>query len=259
MPIDIELEVTPPKLVISSQVIPSSVMIVTISKSFSALSDNDPNETILDQILVDSAIAVIHYSGNTDTLYPVPDIAGVYASLSTPQAVNVAYRLEVYDPGIEEFVYATATMLPQVRFDSVSARIDSSGVIPFIEVYVEFNDLDGDNWYMINFYSEPNDSLQSGSPFLNDYIRTETRLVQDNTFSGVFSGSFKLYEWTDEFLFVSISNISQGYYEYIELRQKSANFFTDLAKEPINYPSNVVNGYGYFNTHFPDTRFVLTR
>jgi hypothetical protein len=57
---------------------------------------------------------------------------------------------------------------------------------------------------------------------------------------------------------VSISNISWEYYEFMELRMDNRFSFVEYLSEPVNYPSNVVGGKGFFNLYLPDFRiFVL--
>lgn len=262
-PLEIDIAPAEVKLVVSSQVIPNTTMIVTLSKSFGVLSYSEENgdtatQYLLDQLLVDSAIITIRYAGFEDTLYPILSAPGLYASVGTPSVLNEDYTLNIHDPGTGETVWSTAKMLEQVSFDTVYASIDSSGTLPYTDVSFSFEDLTGANWYMVNFYTESNDSIQNGSPFSsNEGIPTETLLLSDAEFSGSYSNTHRLWNWVEDSLVVSISNISQEYYQYMQLRQKSNNFFTDLVKEPINYPSNINGGYGYFTTHFPDVRFIV--
>ena len=54
---------------------------------------------------------------------------------------------------------------------------------------------------------------------------------------------------------IALSNISESYYEFLKKREKGGNVFTELTNEPINYPSNVKGGFGFFNTHFPDVEY----
>ena len=54
---------------------------------------------------------------------------------------------------------------------------------------------------------------------------------------------------------ILLSNISEGYYQFLKSRERSGNLLSDITNEPVNYPSNVNNGLGYFNTHYPSIRF----
>ena len=59
----------------------------------------------------------------------------------------------------------------------------------------------------------------------------------------------------EDSLMILLSNISEGYYSFLMSRERSGNFLAEATNEPINYPSNVENGLGYFNTHYPSLRF----
>lgn len=48
---------------------------------------------------------------------------------------------------------------------------------------------------------------------------------------------------------------SESYYQFLQVRENSGNFLTEITKEPLSLPSNVEGGLGFFNTHFPDLQF----
>ncbi|HTL80232.1 MAG TPA: hypothetical protein VL651_00935, partial [Bacteroidia bacterium] len=83
-PIDIDVKPAPVKLVVTAQVIPGSIMIVGLTRSFSALSSGANADTIpnnfLDSILVPNAIVTVEHSSQIDTLYMLTP--GIYASLN---------------------------------------------------------------------------------------------------------------------------------------------------------------------------------
>ncbi len=132
-PLKVDLEQAETKLVISSQLIPNSVMIVTVSKSFAALDQTNEKDTtggddLLNQILVSNAQVTITYDGIEEPLFAIPNLNGFYASINVPQKLNVEYKLKVYDPETNLQITSTETMLKQIPFDSVSASkgIDTS-------------------------------------------------------------------------------------------------------------------------------------
>ncbi len=260
-PLPIEVDQVEPQIVVSSQVIPNQVMVITLSRSFSALEqgqDSDSlSEEFLNQLLVENATVTISYEGVTDTLFDLPDVPGVYASVSTPQYDHVAYTLSAYDPQTGSTVSSTEEMLPFVGFDSVAAVRGSSNGFDYIDVSYSFTDPPGSNWYMVNYYAEPEENIQFDPLSPDQNIANFTQLLNDKTFGTFeFSDTYRIYDWDSTNVYVSISNISENYYNYLALRSKSENFFTDLVKEPINYPTNIENGLGYFTTHHPDVRFI---
>ncbi len=263
-PIDIKIDEEPQKLVISSQVIPNDIMIVTVSKSFGSLAYSEENgdiasTDIINELLVQDALVIISYNDVTDTLHSIEDLPGIYISIETPQYLNANYNLFVHDSQTGETVTSLTNMLEQVTFNSVSAIASSSQSFDVVTVNYDFTDPENEeNWYMVNFYTQSNSSVENGSPFsTNSSIPTETVLLSDRTFeNSTYIGNHDLFDWNQDTVLVSISNINEDYYDYLTIRQRSGNLFTDLVKEPINYPTNVLGGYGFFTAHFPDLKIV---
>lgn len=263
-PLPITLEQAPVKLVIASQVIPGDIMIVTVTKSFGALTfdenedDADQGDAILQQLLVDSALVTIAYEGIVDTLFVVPDVPGVYWSVSTPQILNTTYELNALDYRTGLTASAQAEMLEQATFNTITATNTSTDNIDRMELAFEFDDIGPEsNWYVMTAF--PTDvNSGSGDPFNENEIPTTTLLLSDSQFSSdVISGSHEVLEFTADTLVVQLSHISREYHDYLALRAQGGDLLTSVLNEPINYPSNVENGYGYFLTHYPDVKVVL--
>ena len=264
-PIDIEVEQAPPKLVIYSQVIPNSVMLIYVSKSFGALdySENDKADTsrnaLLDRIMVKNANVSISYNGITDELKAIPEIPGLYASITIPQFINTEYKLSVIDPETALSIKSKSTMLKQIPFDEVSAKVgegeDSINTI----VSVKFTDpADEINWYMINIYGNNKENDDPNNIFMKSTGNNVIALLDDQGFNGEqFIGEQIMYQWVSDTVFASISNISQQYYDYLVLHKKGGSAINQIFAEPINYPTNIEGGYGFFNTHYPDPRIII--
>ena len=89
-------------------------------------------------------------------------------------------------------------------------------------------------------------------------LNSETDIMTDDSFkNGTFTSKrlLKNIHYSDTTLVVSISNISKGYYDFLDVQKKAGKLFNQLIKEPLSYPSNVQNGYGYFNAYLPDYRY----
>ena len=258
-PLQIDIGQHEPKLVLSSQVIPGQIMIVNVSKSFGALEYSEGNEDdsltdqLLDQLLVDTALVTISYNNNIDTLFGLGN--GFYISISTPQYTGTSYTLHVKDQETGMEASATSEMLPFVGFDSVSVAKKTSNNTDFIEVYYKINDPVGDNWYMINFYSTDTTNNSNQNIFNSEAVESQTLPISDQEYAeGNLEGIYKLYDWEDDTIFVSVSHIDKGYHEYLLARERSVNSFGGFLSEPVSFPSNVEGGYGYFTTHYPDVR-----
>lgn len=262
-PIETEIEQAESKIVVSSQVIPGNFMLVTVSRSFSALEGSygaDLDQEDLDQFLVKDAIVVLSYADRVDTLINSPDAPGVYASLLRLEDANQTFELYVYDPKTKESVTANSTMLDRVNLETVTA---TTSIAPLIDdtIYTmnyTFTDPPEDNWYVVNVF-DPN-NLQVSFNFLgNESDQVYTQLVSDKSYDGStieFSSEIIGYDFKDT-VTVMFSNISESYFRFLDARQRGGGIISSVTGEPINHPTNVQGGYGYFNTHNPSLTQVI--
>lgn len=265
-PIDIELKPPQPKLVISSQIIPNSIMLVSVTRSFSALSTGANSDNIdqnfLDSLLVRNAIVTVSYASTTDTLYMLSP--GIYASINVLQQVGGIYTLHVKDVEGNLEISAQTDLLPLVRFDTVKPAVTRNPTDTIVSVdYTFTDDPNTENYYVVNYIVKLHDTT-TVSLDLNNYfsigsnkVLTSFDLLSDKTFNGtVFSKKTDLFDahQTDT-IAVTLSNISKGYFEFLTAFKRTGTLVNLITGEPINYPTNVEGGYGYFNAHYPDVHF----
>lgn len=265
-PIDIEIPSFQPKLVVASQIIPNQVMVVGLSMSFSALSNAEnqgdtANSNFLDSVLVEHALVTVSYSGKTDTLYKVQP--GIYVSLNTLQQDYGVYTLYVKDSVSGNEVTATSVILPKVSFDNVTPIITKNPGDTVIQVQYSFTDIPGvDNWYVVNYYVKKPEAdstsfdLNTFNSIGSSQLLSSFELLSDKTFGGPAYSKTTTLEGAapSDTIAVAVSNISEGYYKFLTAYKRTRTILNQLTGEPITYPSNVYNGYGYFSTHYPDIR-----
>lgn len=247
----------PPKIVIGSQVVPGQGLLVYVTRSVGALEAGwgSELEPLLQQIAIVDAVVTLSYDAETDTL--VHQTYGVYVGASDAVVAGKTYTLKVHSPTWGD-VSATTTATEQVFFQSAEASLYLTGYDSLARIRYSLQDPEGPNWYMINVQK-----ISAATPvdrYLNP--RVFTRLLRDSTFNGQryeeeFNVIFQNYTDGDSVL-VTMSNISPDYYHYLWLRNDSRYSLAGFASEPLNFPTNVQGGYGYFNLHVPDVRvFVL--
>lgn len=246
-----------PEIVISSQVIPDQSLLVMVTKTFGALDANDDSdpEMLLEQIAVNDAQVMVRGQNRTDTLLSLGN--GLYGGVFIPLKAGGEYHLHVMSVSMGE-VYATTRVIPQVTFQDVSAELYYS---PYGDTLAEITysivDPAEENWYMITVQEiEQEDVVEN---LLNP--RAFTFLLPDKDFNGEkFQDTFRVYPrdyQPGDTIAVSISSISQPYYTFMELRLDNRFDFIEFVSEPVNYPSNVVGGRGFFNLYIPDIRFFV--
>lgn len=256
-PLEIDVDQAPPRLVVTSRVVPDQTMLVSVTKSFSALIQEDETDDLLDQLLVERARVTISYRDQVDTLFHAD--SGFYVSLNTPQFINENYTLSVFDSASGLSISAQSKMLERVDFDSISLSTRIDGIDTAIFYELSFADVPGENFYLLSVYRKLGekrlDIPENFGPEQGEVL-TETVVLSDREFKETYSlrGELEGFNLSDTVAF-SLSNVSETYYDYLVLRGKSETSLTSLiTQEPISYPTNVEGGYGFFLTQNPDIR-----
>lgn len=257
LPDPLEVEGVPtikPQIVVSSQILTDQSLVVLLTKSFGALeaSDDSDPQALLNQIAINDALVTITGPQGTDTLNFID--SGVYGGLTNLLEGGKSYTLQVKSPTMGE-VKASTLVKPQVRFDQIETELFFNGFDDTLaQVTHQFQDLPGKNYYMLNVQRFRQQNLEE--QLLNP--RAFIRLLTDETFDGkMYSENFRVFP-TDfsegDTVAVYLSNISEEYYRFIKLREDNRFSFVEFLGEPINYPSNVEGGKGFFNLYLPDIR-----
>src|SRR5690606_5178275 len=183
---------------------------------------------------------------------------GVYATTFIDFSPGDEYRLHVVSETLGE-VTATTTVRPLITFDNIVAELYFNGYNDTLaQITYRINDPAEENWYMLNVQEVEREDIVEN--FLNP--RAFTRLMDDKAFNGqLFQETFRVFPRDfspGDTIAVTISNISKEYYDFMKLRLDNRYTFVEYLSEPVNYPTNVVGGRGFFNLYVPDVRtFVL--
>ncbi len=262
-PLDITLPEYEPSVVVASQVLPGEIMFIGLTRSFTILSsagnDGGGDSSTFANILVDSAFVSIEHGGQVDTLFNIAP--GLFASTTPLDNPGTNYNLKVIDYMLNKTATASAEMLAYVQFDTVYPILDKGLNDTLVTIHAEFTDDPSDrNFYMLNIYSREilSNGLDLNSFFSNGENKIQsTVLYTDTELSSLnFTLDIEVEKvGSRDSIAVALSNISEGYYDFLKKREKGGNIFTELTNEPINYPSNITGGIGFFNTHFPDVEY----
>ncbi|MBT1701133.1 DUF4249 family protein [Fulvivirgaceae bacterium PWU4] len=248
------------QIVVSSQIVPDRTLAVLLTRTLGALdaSDETDPQALLDQIAVNDALVTVTGAGRKDTLEFLGN--GLYGGVVIPFQPGRNYTLKVNSETMGE-VKATTIAKPQVSFRTIRAELYNSGYNDTLaQVTYGLKDPIVQNWYMINVQEVEREDVIDN--LINPWAYT--RLVSDEAFNGgEFDEQFRVFpnEYrTGDTVAVSLSNISEEYYRFMKLRIDNRFSLVEFLGEPINYPSNVEGGKGFFNLYVPDIRlFVLER
>src|SRR5688500_9604490 len=257
-PLDVKgIPVVKPQIVVSTQIIPDQSVVVLLTKTFGALdASNDSNaEELLKQIAIDDAVVTIAGPQGIYELEPLEN--GLYGGLIIPFEVGEEYELKVNSESLGE-VSAVTTVKPLVSFDDIKAELVFNGFDDTLaQITYRLSDPVEQNWYMLNVQQIESDEI------LDDLLnpRAFTRLMDDQNFNGgSHQETFRVFPRDfipGDTIAVSLSNISKDYYDFIELRLDNRFSFVEYLSEPVNYPSNVKGGRGFFNLYIPDVKIFI--
>ena len=266
--IELDVPQAPEKIAVASQQVEGGFLLLTLSRTFSALSNKKPNLSdsnlvLPEDLLVAGASVRLTRAGEQITLLEASP--GVYYTEQLSQNNYNSYTLEVNDAERKHTLLAQTVMLPQVKFDTVGLLKNPLKETEYT-IHYAFTDLPAtQNWYVVNYYTKDNrkDSLPD-NPADVDYIAKrmmEQRLDYDLICeSDIVGGQYNVTKnFTNkklDTLAVGLSNISQGYYEFLKAQKKYNTLVNQIRGEVVNLPTNIKNGYCYFNLHTPHVKVI---
>lgn len=246
-----------PEIVVATQLIRDNTLVVLLTKTFGALDaskDSDP-EVLIEQIAVNDALVSVK---GPDGVYELTRMdEGVYGGVFIPFREGETYELHVNSASLGE-VYATTTVRSEVKFDSIMADLYLNGYGDTLaQITYSIQDAAEKNWYMINVQEvQQEDAVRN---LINP--RAYTVLLDDESFNGqLLYDTFRVFPRDyspGDSIAVTLSNISEDYYKFMKIRVDNRYSFVEFLSEPVNYPSNVVGGKGFFNLYIPDVRFFV--
>ncbi len=259
------------KIAVASLVGPEEIVVVSLSKSFSALSAEDIldiSDNFIERLLIDRALVTLNYQGITDTLENIGDIKGLYGTQLEIFEDYQVMELSVFDSTTSFSVSSRSVLQPPVAIDSISITRRDTTESLFTDVKLSFDDPPGvDNYYVLHMYQftppefTEEDSTNEGGLFFqgNNYLIFE-RIFTDRGADE--NGRIKredaiFFDSPVDSALVVLTNIDEGYYNFLEARGRSGGLISSLANEPVNHPTNINNGVGYFSAHQPRARLVI--
>jgi hypothetical protein len=251
-PLDVDgLQSVKPQIVVSTQIIPDESLVVLLTRSFGALDAHEDSdaETILRQIAVNDAVVIIQSENSSDTLSFLGN--GAYGGTQISFTPGVEYTLLAESESLGK-ITATTDVKPKISFSNVSTSMmidEFSDTITYVSY--DFADPPGKNWYLLNIIKVNRAEIIENVLDPREY----TRLISNNTADE--EQYFDTIQLSNRFspgdtIAVYLSNVNEDYFDFMELRRDSRFSLVEYISEPVNYPTNVQGGKGFFNLYLPD-------
>ncbi|WP_276131951.1 DUF4249 family protein [Polluticoccus soli] len=262
-PLDIEVPQQESKLVISASCINESTVLVAAAYSVTSLRNlEDTSQDVVPQdMLADSAVVTIAAAGQIpDTLERVGK--GIYGSRTLQLQPGVRYTLTVIDKKKNAAATATTTYMPKPEIEEVTPDVIRHEQDTVVKIHVKIRNVQPGDHYFMSYNTldqaralvlEPVSSLQSFSP-------KRIELFDDGAHDGVITKTITLNASPSDTLVVHIGRVDEHYYKYLDAYKRTGYLINQVTGEPINLPTNISKGFGYFALYRAERRiFDLSR
>ncbi len=267
--IEVPLEVEPAeeKMSLSSLLIGDEGILVSVSKSFSALSGTSLaqiQENPIDALFVSRGTIQFKSNGNTILGEKFEDVPGFYFADFSAYTLGDSLEISVYDSVSTQQIKARTKIMSSVAIDSVQFRsVKENILLDTLKVYLTDPVTTQINYFVVHIYRS--------SSFLNILNNNDSLLVQSDSLvqiESIFSdigidSTILIRSYTieknpsNDTLIAVLSHIEEGYFRFLDARKRNENGGGGIFNEPINFPSNVENGYGYFSAHNPAYKIAI--
>lgn len=269
-PLDIDIPQAPQKPVLAAQfyfdtITQQSAIVVALSKTMSALDGRKPsidsNGFIIDADLLISDAQVTMLAGGEEILFTEGE-PGFYYALNVSLADFASCSIKALDASGNVLVEAGTYSLPEKQFRSVELLHERNS--RYVKYTLDDN-LNEQNWYVVNYFTkQKQDSGSYSDPRYVARRLTEQKLdfdlYTDKDFTnGTLTVKRLLGQTGFDTIGVAVSNISEGYYQFLLTQKRYGMLINQMKGEVINFPTNITGGYGYYSMHKPKLTLLISQ
>jgi hypothetical protein len=264
-PIDIDVPQKKATITVSSACLDAHTVAVLATYSSTSLQQlldtNKENGKLVipKSLLVDSALVTIRtVGGNTDTLSINSD--GLYVKNGLDLQPGVQYVLTVIDHRKGMTAFATTTFQPTPGVEYLLPEKVNSGKEIITRLKVRLNNARPDDFYFLS-YNTLRNARENAIPLpmnqraLNLFVPKQIEVFTgEGSSNGLLEKALTLQVKADDTLVLQVAQVDKAYYEYLKAYKRTGALINQLTGEPINLPSNVSGGLGYFSLYQPVRR-----
>lgn len=266
-PLDITIPQGTERIVISSNAVNEHLIIVSAGYSIrpTANMTTGANDSLPAEMLIDSAHVTINAPNETPVrLHKLSP--GIYSTSDITLKPDTEYELTVTDLKKGLVATATTTYVANTKPISVSTYNTGREIDSLLNIDLSIDETETGDCFFVTYstvnqlrkavskirYSAPVTSLSSLASFGPKQIQLfEGGMAKQNKIQG----SFMAKAGKGDTLVVQVARIDKAYYKYLTAYKRTGYFINQLTGEPINLPSNIYTGYGYFALYRPKMLF----
>jgi len=252
-PLEIEVAQSPELLTISAATTDPKSVFVSASYSFnSLLSLNDPTKSdmeIPENMLLKDAVVTLS-GAQIDTLKPM--LPGLYGRQDLSLEDGRNYTLTVYDQAKGKTVTASTRFHVAPAVASIVPVVNRKKDDTTINLSIKMTAVAEEDYYFISYHSSVSArgldrSPQAIAASLASFSPKQLTLLTGKEWTQAnMEQHIPLTCKDSDTLLVHIGKIDQDYYEYLSTYKKCGYFINQMTGEPINLPTNILHGLGFF-------------
>ena len=208
-----------------------------------------------DMLLGNATLTLAGPNGKPDTLQYLAD--GLYGNRSLNLRPGATYNLDIYQPGKGLVATASTTYFPAPDIDTMLIKVDRTAQDTTITLTVKLGSVAKSDYYFVSYHSSVKGRKGGTSPdampatLASFSPKQLTLLSGEEMQQGSLVKTIPLTCRSNDTLLVHAAKIDKAYYDYLTMYKRSGALINQLTGEPINLPSNVVKGLGYFALSVP--------
>jgi hypothetical protein len=269
-PIDIDVAQKPADMVIASSAFDEHAVFVSAGYSISSLANlNDTTSgkkplPVSKDMLVDSGLVTIAGPGQEpETLSR--RAPGLYSSTRLDLRKGASYTLVVKDYKTGKVAPAVTTYFPKPALDTLLPEIVRGGTTPTVKLRLSINDVGPKEYYMVCYTTSENvreatSSVSASVSALTSFVPKRVELFTSaDAVNGRLSKGIVLNVSASDTLLVHCGRIDEAYYNYLAAYKRSGYLINQITGEPINLPTNINPGLGFFSLYAPKRELFLLK
>jgi hypothetical protein len=258
-PLNIEIVQAPPVLVVSAATTDQHTVLISAAYSINSLlslEDTVNGADLPAGTLLENATVTLAAPGRQpDTLQHIGN--GLYGNRNLELQPGATYNLDIYRQDKGLVATATTTYFPAPDVDTIQVHVNRAAKDTTVTLTVKLGSVTRGDYYFVSYHSSVRARKGGTSPdampatLASFSPKQLTLLSGEEMQNGILTKTIPLTCKGNDTLLVHTAKIDKAYYDYLTMYKRSGSLINQLTGEPINLPSNVVKGLGFFALSVP--------
>lgn len=261
-PIDIDIPQRPADMSIASVAFDEQTVFVSAGysvSSFANLEDTSaarrPAGVDPSMLIDDGLVTLSGPAGTTDTLARVA--TGLYGSRKLHLQPGQSYILLVKDRRNGRTATARTTFQPKPVLDSLIPVVKRQPGDTVVRLRLSLSNVRNEDFYVLSYttpsgYKQGKPSLSKGLSMLTSFAPKRIELFRGTEAAGGrITKEVTLHVKGSDTVLVHLGKVDDAYFQYLTAYKRSGYLINQISGEPVNLPSNIITGLGFFSLYDP--------